>query len=191
MVDALPTIRRPARRAAVTIAAPICDTAGDGPRPAAAQTRVHAPSPIRPSSHKDDMALSIEDQLAIQQLVARYNHAIDSGDAAAYADTFTDDGVLDAGDLVLCWMRGALCLRRRLSPYRSGPAPHRQQRGHRWGRRPGQLRAYVQLFGLAGEPPRQEVRASGIYTDTLVKEDGRWRFVRRTFVNDATTPPPS
>lgn len=52
------------------------------------------------------------------------------------------------------------------------------------------FRAYVQLYGLDGVPPRQEVRASGIYTDRLVKEGGSWRFVRRTFVNDAAVPPP-
>ncbi len=136
------------------------------------------------------MALSIEDQLAIQQLVARYNHAIDSGDARAYAEAFTADGVLDAGDLVLegrdalyAFADSFAVTVRALRHVASNLVIEGE--GNR-----AELRAYVQLYGLAGEPPCQEVRASGIYADELVKEGGRWRFVRRTFVDDAAAPPP-
>jgi uncharacterized protein (TIGR02246 family) len=142
----------------------------------------------QPSSDKDDMALSIEDQLAIHQLVARYNHAIDSGDAPAYADTFTADGVLDAGDLVV---EGRDALSTFAAAFSTSVRAPRHVASNVVVDGEGdraELRAYVQLFGLTGEPPRQEVRASGVYTDTLVKEDGRWRFVRRTFVNDAAAP---
>ena len=137
------------------------------------------------------MALSIEDQLAIQQLVARYNHAIDSGDAEAYADTFTEDGVLDAGDLVLSGYEALYAFADSFAMTVRAPRHIASNLVIDGDGDRAQLRAYVQLYGLDGVPPRQEVRASGIYTDTLVKEDGRWRFVRRTFVNDATTPPPS
>ena len=41
------------------------------------------------------MPLSIEDQLDITELMARYNHAIDSSQAEAWADTFTDDAVFE------------------------------------------------------------------------------------------------
>lgn len=47
------------------------------------------------------------------------------------------------------------------------------------------LQAYVQMYALLGDPPRQEITASGKYTDTLAKVDGNWRFVRRTFTVDA------
>ena len=39
------------------------------------------------------MPIAVEDQLAIQQLYARYNHAIDSGNGAGWAATFAADGV--------------------------------------------------------------------------------------------------
>ena len=39
--------------------------------------------------------LSIEDKLEINELIARYNVAIDSGDAVGWARTFTPDGVFD------------------------------------------------------------------------------------------------
>ena len=39
------------------------------------------------------MGLTIDDQLAIQQLAARYNHAIDSGDSTGFAGAFVESGV--------------------------------------------------------------------------------------------------
>jgi len=39
--------------------------------------------------------MTAEDYFEIQQLYAKYNHAIDSGNADAYADTFTPDGVFN------------------------------------------------------------------------------------------------
>ena len=38
------------------------------------------------------MPLTAEDREEMIELVARYNHAIDSRDAEAWADTFTEDG---------------------------------------------------------------------------------------------------
>src|SRR5262245_16336611 len=50
-------------------------------------------------------AMSVEDRLAIQEAMARYAHAYDGGDAAAFADVFTDDGVFEIvlpdGDLAV------------------------------------------------------------------------------------------
>ena len=39
--------------------------------------------------------IAIEDRLAILDLCARYNYSIDTGASAAWADTFTVDGVFD------------------------------------------------------------------------------------------------
>jgi hypothetical protein len=39
--------------------------------------------------------MSVEDRLAIQEVIARYAHAYDDGDAASFADVFTDDGVFE------------------------------------------------------------------------------------------------
>ncbi len=130
------------------------------------------------------MALSAEDQLAIRDLAARYNHAIDSGDGGAYADTFVDDGVLDAGAFVL---EGRSALEA-FPPQFAGSvrAPRHVATnlvidgdGDR-----AELRAYVQLYAMVGDPPRQEVAASGTYADTLVRAGGTWRFVRRTYTAD-------
>jgi uncharacterized protein (TIGR02246 family) len=130
------------------------------------------------------MALSAEDQLAIRDLAARYNHAIDGGDGVAYADTFVDDGVLDAGELVL---EGRPALEEFATSFAGSVQAPRHiatslvidgEGDH------AELRAYVQLFAMVGQPPHHEVTASGTYTDSLVRVDGSWRFVRRTFNRD-------
>ncbi|MGH9207314.1 MAG: nuclear transport factor 2 family protein [Acidimicrobiales bacterium] len=130
------------------------------------------------------MGLTAEDQLAIQHLAARYNHAIDSGDGEEYAGTFVDDGVLDAGDLVL---EGRNALKEFASAF---PGSVRHPRHVTTsllidgGEGEAVLRAYVQMYALVGDPPRPAVTASGTYTDSLVKRGGAWRFVRRTFAAD-------
>jgi uncharacterized protein (TIGR02246 family) len=130
------------------------------------------------------MALSAEDQLAIRDLAARYNHAIDGGDGAAYADTFVEDGVLDAGELVL---EGRKALEEFATAFAGSMRAPRHiatslvidGEGDR-----AELRAYVQMFAMVGQPPQHVVTASGTYADSLARVDGSWRFVRRTFNPD-------
>jgi uncharacterized protein (TIGR02246 family) len=130
------------------------------------------------------MGLTVDDQLAIQQLAARYNHAIDSGDSTAFAGSFVEDGVLHAGELLV---QGRVALEQfGQSFHTSVRAPRHVATnlvidGH--GDQ-ATLRAYVQMYALLGDPPRQQITASGTYDDTLSKVDGNWRFVRRTFTTD-------
>ncbi len=131
------------------------------------------------------MGLTADDQLAIQQLVARYNHAIDGGDGPGYAAMFVEDGVLDAGDLVV---EGRDALTRFGSTFAStqraphhvasslvidGPVASERASDGQDAEESARLRAHVQLYAAVGEPPRHQVTASGVYADTLVKVDGR------------------
>lgn len=130
------------------------------------------------------MALTNDDHLEIQTLLARYNHAVDSGDGESYAVTFTEAGVLDAGAL---YLEG----REALAGFAEG-LPNSQ-----WAPRHitsnllidgsgdrATVQSYVQMFALAGDPPVQQVAASGRYSDQLVKLEGRWHFERRVFSRD-------
>jgi hypothetical protein len=131
------------------------------------------------------MGLTIEDQLAIQQLAARYNHAIDSGDSTAFVDTFVKDGVLDAGELLVEGRTALEQFGQRFHTSARAPrhvATNLVIEGHG---DEATLQAYVQMYALIGDPPHQEITASGKYADTLAKVDGSWRFVRRTFTRDA------
>ena len=130
------------------------------------------------------MALTGDDRLEIQDLVARYCHAVDDGDGPAFAATFTEAGVLDAGALVV---EGRPALARFAEGLpRSRRAPRHvatnlviEGDGAR-----ATVRAYVQMYALEGDPPRQELVASGRYADELVKRDDRWLFERRVFTRD-------
>jgi ketosteroid isomerase-like protein len=130
------------------------------------------------------MGLTVEDQLAIQQLAARYSHAIDSGDGPAYADTFVAAGILDAGALQV---EGSRALEQFADQFSNSVRAPRHVATNLVIDGTGDqatMKAYVQLFAMIGEPPRHQVTASGTYVDTLTKADGSWRFIRRTFNAD-------
>ena len=131
------------------------------------------------------MGLSVEDHMAIQDLAARYNHAIDSGDADAFTKAFVESGVLDAGALQL---EGRAALGQFAAAFPSSVRSPRHVATNLVIDGDGTeatLQAYVQMYVLSGEPPQQVVAASGKYSDLLTKADGTWRFIRRTFTADS------
>ncbi len=130
------------------------------------------------------MALSTDDVIEIQQLVARYNHAVDSGDADAFCAAFTTDGVLDAAGMVIEGHDALGAFAKGVpgsfdSPRHIASNVVVEGDGDR-----ASLRAYVQMYARQGDPPHQVVVASGRYHDELVKSGGAWRFRRRFFESD-------
>ena len=129
------------------------------------------------------MALSVEDNLAIQQLYARYNHAIDAGKAAEWAGCFTPQGVFDAG------ATGRFEGTEALSGFATGFAA--QLKARHWTNNlllDGDAAAatgscYLNLLALQAGKPAATI-ATGIYTDALVKQGGEWRFTTRTMTAD-------
>ena len=132
------------------------------------------------------MALSVEDQLAIQQLYARYNFAIDSGNGPAWAETFAESGVFISAS-------GTFTGSEQLSGFASGFAA--RLKGRHWtnnlvlegdtGKATGTC--YLLLFRLTpGEQPPAGILVTAIYNDELAKgADGAWRFTKRTVTGDA------
>lgn len=126
-------------------------------------------------------ALSTQDYIDIEQLYAQYNHAIDSGDAEAWAATFTPDGAFNkfVGHDALVgfiqqWkekMNGAN--RRhwntnlRITPSNDG----------------ANGAVFLMLVDVSTKPP--SIIMTGSYTDTLVKTASGWRFKTRQTKNDA------
>ena len=132
------------------------------------------------------MALATDDILAIQKLIADYNHAVDAGDGPAFAAMFVDGGSLDSGFNVLKGARRAARLRR--------------HGARRW--RPGArhlvsnvsidgdgddatARLYLQMWTTAGGAAETKLVISGRYEDTLKRDDGTWRFVTRKMIPDS------
>ena len=130
------------------------------------------------------MSLTIEDQLAIQTLAARYNFAIDTGDAEAFAEAFVENGVLDAAGQVTEGRKALADFARGFPTSMRSPRHVSTNLVIDGDGNFATLKAYLTISIMNGEPAQPTVLASGGYDDTLSKEDGTWRFVRRTFTID-------
>ena len=132
------------------------------------------------------MSLSVEDQLAIQQLYAKYNHAIDSGNGAGWAETFSTDGTFSSAT-------GTFTGSEQLSGFASGFAA--RLKGRHWTNnlviegdgKKATGSCYLVLYRLTpGEQPPASILTTAIYNDELAKgPDNCWRFTRRTVTGDS------
>jgi len=127
------------------------------------------------------MALSVEDQLAIQQLYGTYNHAIDFGDASGWAATFTADGVFNGGG-------GTFTGSEALAGFAQGMASRMKAR--HWNTNlviegsgdSARGKCYLMLLNLADGKATPLVTA--VYHDELKKTADGWRFVSRSVQPD-------
>ena len=128
------------------------------------------------------MTLTWDDRLEIRELVARYDHAIDSGDAEAWAATFADDGSWDGGirvegrEALLEFARG-LPENPAFAAFR--PSYHFTANFVIEETGPGEARLVCDNLMLQ---PRQGGVAALVaagYDDRLRRVDGRWLFVSR------------
>jgi uncharacterized protein (TIGR02246 family) len=131
------------------------------------------------------MGLTIEDQLAIQGLSARYNFAIDTGDADAFAAAFVENGVLNAAGQVTEGRTALADFARGFPETMRAPRHVTTNLVIDGDGNFATLKAYLTISIMSGDPAQPTVLASGAYDDTLSKEDGTWRFVRRTFNMDS------
>jgi uncharacterized protein (TIGR02246 family) len=131
------------------------------------------------------MTLPTEDVVAIQQLVAEYAHAFDSGDGAAVAACFVPDGSLDSGVAVVGG-RDALAAMVATMPELMPGGRHVVSNVHVSGEGDdANVRMYLQVFLTAGGAERTTLLLSGRYDDTVRRENGTWRFVSRVMTADA------
>lgn len=121
------------------------------------------------------MALSVEDQLAIQQLYAKYNHAIDAGQGDDWAACFTADGTFKSPS-------GTFTGTEQLAGFGSGMA--KQIKARHWVNNlvveangdgaKGSCYLVLYLLKGAGNPPN--IIATGIYRDELAKGPDGWKL---------------
>jgi hypothetical protein len=126
--------------------------------------------------------LTTQDYVEIQQLYARYNHAIDSGDAEGWAATFTPDGVFNQRfsgrdgllEFMKQWKEKMNGANRRhwnsnllITPAADGASG----------------KVMLMLLDAGTKPP--SIIMTGQYTDALVKTANGWRFKSRDVKNDA------
>jgi hypothetical protein len=124
------------------------------------------------------MPLSAEDRLAIMDLAARYNHCLDGGDPAGWADCFTEDGVFESS------RSGRSEGRQQLVAFAEDVAANRAGIRHFIdnlvidgdGDR-ATLRCYLLLWDCREVPPRAAAFAR--YDDELTRTPAGWRFRHR------------
>ncbi len=142
---------------------------------------VCAPHSLAAQSTK---ALTTQDFVEIQQLYARYNWTLDTGDVEGYANTFTPDGVFNnnvgreaivkfatgfhtgMGTRVKHWNTNLM-----ITPTADGAA--------------GQV--YLVLVDFGNKPAT--IATSANYADELVKTAQGWRFKKRMTKGDQAPPP--
>jgi hypothetical protein len=132
-------------------------------------------------------ALSAQDNFEIQQLYARYNFAIDSGDAEGWAATFTPDGVFNTMNghdalvgFVKYWrekLNGATRKHWNTNLQISGNS--KEATGS----------VYLMLVDFSTKPA--SIVTTATYSDSLVKTKDGWRFTKRTTKGDAAPTPPA
>jgi hypothetical protein len=136
--------------------------------------------------------LSAQDYFEIQQLYARYNIAIDNGDAEGWAATFTPDGAFNTSvghdalvNFVKTWrekLNGAT--RKHWNNNLQLTGNSTEASGY----------VYLMLLDISTKPA--SILTTGTYTDSLIKTKDGWRFSKRVTKGDtapaaaAASPPP-
>lgn len=127
------------------------------------------------------MALAAADHLAIEELYARYSHAVDQGDGPAWAACFTPDGVFSSFGRDHEGRAAIVAL--------AESTRHRPP-GRHWvsnivieptdfGARGS---AYLAWLHITKSPVT--FPTTGFYDDEVVRTSEGWLFRRRTFVSD-------
>ena len=125
--------------------------------------------------------LSAQDYFEIQQLYARYNIAIDGGDAEGWAATFTPDGVFNTfvgHDALVNFVK---TWREKLG---GGTRKHWNTNLQLTGNaKEASGSVYLMLVDFSTKPP--SIVATATYADSLIKTKDGWRFTKRTTKGDA------
>jgi hypothetical protein len=124
--------------------------------------------------------LSAEDRMDILELLARYAHAMDDGDSAAFMSCFIPEPVLDVGYRMVT---GSSELREFADYYAKKPGRpwyhHISTVSFEGDAERCQARSYL-LFTTKGADGDPKVSGWANYLDDCVKVDGHWLFAKHT-----------
>lgn len=135
------------------------------------------------------MKISGDIYAEIANLYAFYNLCSDGGDAEGYARCFTRDGVMDqvSRQLVISGYEALVAYKRQDAASR-GPRYRRHWNSGLYLRHESamSIRGACYLFAYNGDPGQLPVtQACGVYDDTIVLEEGEWKFSCRKLTMDA------
>ncbi len=132
-------------------------------------------------------SMTAEDRLDILDLFARYAWAYDVGDAQAYAEVFTEDGLLaDESDLHAV---GREAIRKAIQAFFDLRGPNVWQHHNAHLRMEGDgetctVHSYWAVLEHRRDDDGYGVGSLGWYRSRCVRRDGVWRFAERTFYMD-------
>jgi hypothetical protein len=128
--------------------------------------------------------LSPQDHAEIQQLYAKYNHAIDSGNSEEWAATFTPDGVFNnrftGRDALIGFVNNWKVNGTSRRHWNSNLIVTATAQGAKGS-------VYLMLLDVSIKPAG--VLSTGVYSDELVKTAEGWRFKTRAVKIDAPAQP--
>lgn len=132
-------------------------------------------------------SLTTQDYIDIQQLYARYNNAIDGGDAEGYAATFVADGVFNTftgHDALVGFIN-------EWRDKRNGTSRRHWNTNLTISGTPegASGSVYLMLLDVSVRPP--VIASTAKYEDALVKTPQGWRFKKRATRADAAAPRPA
>lgn len=126
-------------------------------------------------------AISPADYLAIQQLYATYNMAIDRGDAEGWAATFTPDGVFNKTN------KGHDALVQFVKDWREKRNGDKRRHANTnlvLTPTPGGAKGSIYLLLLDTSARPVTIALTGVYDDELVKTPAGWKFKTRVLNTD-------
>jgi uncharacterized protein (TIGR02246 family) len=135
----------------------------------------------------------VEDTAAVERLLLEYGRALDARDFKAYSLLFAKDGVWSGG---MGTVQGPASIQAFME--KAIPGPNAVHNYHLLSNfvidvNGDTATAWSRWMFMVPGPNNTAVAAqSGRYEDTLVREEGRWKFKRRVASNDipSTGPPP-
>jgi uncharacterized protein (TIGR02246 family) len=134
----------------------------------------------------------IEDRTEIEQLLLNYGRHLDSRDFKAYAQLFARDGAWEGG---MGTVQGPAAIQAFME--KAIPGPNTAHNFHLLSNFVIDVQGDTATawsrwqFVAPGQDGRPVVAQAGRYDDTLVREDGRWKFKRRVAANDLPLPRPA
>ena len=135
--------------------------------------------------------VTAQDHADIMNLYALYNLCSDDGDAEGFAACFTDGGVMRIANLGMrIEGRAAFVAYKKKEAAGRGGRYRRHWNGsiHIEQREDGTVRGRCYLLAFNGVPGSlPELADVGSYVDTLVRQDGAWRFAERVLTMDGST----
>jgi hypothetical protein len=160
---------------------------------AAAPARAQQVGAGTPNRQTADRVQRIEDTMEIERLLLNYGRHLDAREFKAYSLLFAKDGVWSGG---MGTVQGPAAIQAFME--KAIPGPNAVHNYHLLSNfvidvTGDTATAWSRWMFMVPGPNNTAVAAqSGRYEDTLVREDGRWKFKRRVASNDipSSGPPP-